>query len=87
MALQLGTLRDALVEAGVSEANAKAASEEVAGYENRLTRLTTMIQAMIAIGMLLLASQGAIWLQIGTQGGKLDQIGSKIDQLAAHAPR
>ncbi len=83
MALQLGALRDALVEAGVSEANAKAASEEVAGYENRLTRLTTMVQAMIAIGMLLLASQGTIWLELGKLSSKIDQIGIKIDQIGA----
>ncbi len=54
--LQLGSLRDALIEAGATAAHAKAAAEEVAGYENRLTRLTTMVQAMIAIGMLLLGS-------------------------------
>lgn len=50
---------------------------------NALTRLTTMVQAMLAIGMLLLASQGAIWLEIGKLGGKIDQIGSKIDQIAS----
>src|SRR5689334_2541689 len=88
MALQLGALRDALIEAGVSETKAREAAEEVAGYENRLTRLTTMVQAMIAIGMLLLASQGAIWLEIGKltsqQAGvsaKIDQISTKIDRL------
>ena len=36
MALQLGALRDALVEAGASESNARAAAEEVASYEMRL---------------------------------------------------
>jgi hypothetical protein len=85
MALQLGALRDALIEAGATDANARAAAEEVAGYENRLTRLTTMVQAMIAICMLLLASQGAIWLEIGKLDGKIDQIGVKIDQLSRNA--
>jgi hypothetical protein len=75
-------LRDALIEAGVSDASAKAAAEEVAGYENCLPRLTTMVQAMIAIGMLLLASQGTIWLEIGKLSGKVDQIGVKIDQIS-----
>jgi hypothetical protein len=89
MALQSGALRDALIEAGVGDANAKAAAEEVAGYENRLMRLTTMVQAMIAIGMLLRASQGAIWLKLGKQSGKcratgkIDQTGIKSDQIAA----
>lgn len=36
MALQLGALRDALEEAGASDAMARAAAEEVAAYENRL---------------------------------------------------
>jgi hypothetical protein len=41
-----------------------------------------MVQAMIALGMLLLASQGAIWLEIGKLGGKVDQMSGKIDQIA-----
>jgi hypothetical protein len=82
-ALQLGALRDALIEAGATDANAKAAAEEVAGYENRLIRLKTMVQAMIAIGMLLLASQGAIWPEIGKLDGKVDQTGTRIDQVNA----
>jgi hypothetical protein len=77
MALQLG--EPALTKAGLSDANAKAAAEGVAGYENRLT---TMVQAMIAIGMLLLASQGAIWPEIGKLGGNVDQLGVKIDQIS-----
>jgi hypothetical protein len=82
MALQLGALRDALEEAGATKDKATKAAEEVAGYENRLTRLTTMVQAMIAIGMLLLASQGAIWLEIGKLGGKVEQMSAKVDQIA-----
>ena len=83
MALQLGALRDALIKAGATDANAKAAAEEVAGYENRLTRLTTMVQAMIAICMLLLASQGAIWLEIGKQSGEINQMSGRIDQMSS----
>jgi len=33
MALQLGALRDALIEAGASDARAQRAAEELAGYE------------------------------------------------------
>lgn len=36
MTLQLGALRDALVKAGSGDELARAAAEEVAGYENRL---------------------------------------------------
>ncbi len=35
MALQLGALRDALLDAGASEAKAALAAEELAGYETR----------------------------------------------------
>ena len=35
MALQLGALRDALLDAGASEAKAALAAEELASYENR----------------------------------------------------
>ena len=83
MALQLGVLRDALLEGGVSPEKAGAAAEEVAGYENRLTKLTTMVQAMIGIGMLLLASQGAIWLEIGKQNAQAAELTAKISQMDA----
>jgi hypothetical protein len=56
MALQLGALRDALLDAGAAPAKAAAASEEVAAYENRLasidtrlTLLTWMVGFVIAI--------------------------------------
>ena len=39
MALQLGALRDALVEAGASPAKADKAAEELASYENRLANI------------------------------------------------
>ena len=37
MALQLGNLRDALIEAGASEEKARLAAEEVAAYEGQMT--------------------------------------------------
>ena len=89
MALQLGALRDALIEAQVSPEKAAAAAEEVAGYENRLTKLTTMVQAMIAIGMLLLASQAGVWVGIGKVNGtviatnaRVDQVSTRVDQVS-----
>jgi len=39
MALQLGALRDALLDAGATEAKAALAAEELAGYENRFDGL------------------------------------------------
>jgi hypothetical protein len=37
-----------------------------------------MVQAMIAIGMLLLASQGAIWLELGKLEGEIDRLAAMI---------
>ncbi len=81
MALQLGALRDALIDAGAKPETAKEAAEEVAGDENRLTRLTTMVQVMLAIGLLLLGSQAAIWMEIGKLNGSLTQLNSRVDLL------
>ena len=56
MALQLGALRDALLEAGASEDKARKAAEELAGYESRpaaidarLSVLTWMAGTNIAL--------------------------------------
>ena len=43
MALQLAALRDALIDAGASEAKADRAAEELAGYENRLASIDTRL--------------------------------------------
>jgi hypothetical protein len=57
VALQLGALRDALEDAGATREKAARASEELAGYENRLasmdtrlTLLTWMVAGLYAIG-------------------------------------
>jgi hypothetical protein len=57
MALQLGALRDALIDAGASEDKAQRAAEEMAGYESRLasidtrlTLLTWMVAGLYAFG-------------------------------------
>jgi capsule polysaccharide export protein KpsE/RkpR len=83
MALQLGALRDALIDAGAKADKADKAAEEVAGYENRLTKLTTMVQIMIAIGLLMLASQAALWAEFGKLNGQVARIEGKLDQIAA----
>ena len=53
MALQLGALRDALIEAGASPERAREAAEEAAGYEDRLraidSRMGAIEQRMTAI--------------------------------------
>jgi hypothetical protein len=88
MALQLGALRDALLAANIPPEKAAAAAEEVAGYENRLTRLTTLVQVAIGILVIVLSSQAGLWMELGKLNGtvtrldvQLTQIGTKIDQL------
>ena len=46
MALQLGALRDALLDAGANPEKANKASEEAAGYEGRLAGLETRVAVM-----------------------------------------
>jgi hypothetical protein len=82
MALQLGALRDALLDAGVAKDKADAAAEEVAGYENRLTKLTTLVQAAIAILVILLGSQAALWTQLGKIDGQLAGMTSRLTAIA-----
>lgn len=67
MALQLGALREALVEAGASEEKAAKAAEELAGYdsrlaliETRLVLLTWMVGGVYAVVIVLGAP--ALWL-------------------------
>jgi len=66
MALQLGALREALLEAGASAEKAGSASEEVAAYDNRLERVESglrLVQAMLGVNLLLTA--GVLWRVIG----------------------
>lgn len=46
MALQLGALRNALLEAGASPDKADKAAEEIAGYENRLASIETRLTVL-----------------------------------------
>jgi hypothetical protein len=43
MALQLGALRDALIDAGAKPEKADKAAEELAGYENRLASIDSRL--------------------------------------------
>jgi hypothetical protein len=56
MALQLGALRDALLEAGASAEKAGAAAEELAAYDNQIAAIkatlklhTWMLTALLAV--------------------------------------
>lgn len=60
MALLLGALRTALVEAGASEDKAEKAAEEVAGYENRLTSMEGRLSNIEGRLTLLMAMVGAV---------------------------
>jgi hypothetical protein len=89
MALQLGALRDALLDPGVKPQAAAKAAEEVALDKNKLTKLATMQQVMTGIGVLLLASHAALWMQVGKANGSvtrlntaMTQVSCKLDEIA-----
>jgi hypothetical protein len=60
MALQLGALREALIEAGASPDKAGKASEEVAGYDSDLKLLKWMVGGVYAV--LVILGAPALWL-------------------------
>jgi hypothetical protein len=70
MALQLGALREALIEAGASPEKAAKAAEEVASYENRLAGIETKLVGLDGrvnlltwmVGGLYLLGAPALWL-------------------------
>lgn len=78
MALQLGALRNALLEAGASEDKADRAAEEVASYETRLASiesrlsvLTWMAGANITLVLLILGSQLTLWAKLSELATRL----------------
>ncbi len=78
MALQLGALRDALAEAGVSKDKADKAAEEVATFDSRIAAidsrlavLTWMTGTVVGLSLLLVASVFAIWSKLGDISGQL----------------
>jgi hypothetical protein len=63
VALQLDALRDALVDAGASQASAAKAAEEVAGYDNRIAAIDTRLAVlMVMVGGLYVIGAPAVWL-------------------------
>lgn len=82
MALQLGALRDALLDAGASPETARAASEEAASYETRLGSIDAKLTVALWAGGLLFAavltSQAALWIAMGKLDGNLAQIGAQV---------
>jgi hypothetical protein len=59
MALQLGALRDALLDAGANPAKADMASEEVAAYETRLASVEsslTLLKWMVGFNLVMTAA-------------------------------
>jgi hypothetical protein len=62
MALQLGALRDALIDAGATPHKADKAAEELAGYETRLAGIDARLSVltwMVATNVAL--SLGVLW--------------------------
>lgn len=81
MALQLGALRDALIDAGAKPDKADKAAEEVATFDSRIaaidTRLavlTWMVSAVLGLSLLLLGSVFAVWSRLGDLGGQLSAL-------------
>jgi len=65
MALQLGALRDALLDAGASPEKADKAAEELAGYDSRLASIETRLAVlMVMVAGLYAIAAPSIWLLI-----------------------
>jgi hypothetical protein len=82
MAMQLGALRDALLDAGVSVDKAAKAAEEGAAYDMRLAGLETRVSVLTwmvgaNVGLTVLAIGGLV-----TLASKLGEISGQIAQLA-----
>jgi hypothetical protein len=65
MALQLGALREALIEAGASPEKANKAAEELAGYESRLAGIETKLTVLMwMVGGVYVTGLPALWLLV-----------------------
>ena len=81
MALQLGALRAALLDAGATAETADRAAEELAGLSDVDTRLKHMdwkINAIMAVVVLMLGSQLLLWTKVGEISGQLAQIAMRL---------
>ena len=63
MALQLGALRDALLDAGANPAKADKAAEEVAAYETRLAGMDTKLTVLTWMVATVIALVGALFIK------------------------
>ena len=71
MALQLGALRDALLDAGASQEKADKAAEELAAYENRLAGIETRLAVLTwMIGFNLVMTLAILWRVFAQTGGR-----------------
>jgi hypothetical protein len=62
MALQLGALRDALLDAGAAPDKADKAAEELASYENRLGGIENRLAVLTwMVGFNLIMTAGILW--------------------------
>lgn len=86
MPLQMGSLRDALLEAKVTPELASKAAEEIASYETAITRHKTLLQVGIGLTAAILLSQVALWTKLGELSGQsaivAAQMASQAQQLA-----
>ena len=75
MALQLGAVRDAFLDAGASPDKANAAAEELAGYDSRLATIDTKLAVLMVMvgGLYALAIPGG-WLLL-RMASKLGALG------------
>ena len=63
MALQLGALRDALLEAGATPEKAEKAAEELAGYDRQLETIRSDLRLLTwMVGGLYVLGAPALWL-------------------------
>ena len=81
MALQLGALRDALLDAGAKPETADRAAEELAGLshvDDRLKHMDWKINAIMAVVIVMLGSQFLLWSKLGEVSGQLAQIAGRL---------
>jgi len=66
MALQLGALREALLDAGASQEKANKAAEELASYETRLAGIETKLAVLVwMVGFNLAMTLAVLWKVVG----------------------
>lgn len=81
MALQLGALRTALLDAGAKPEFADRAAEELAALSHLDARLTQMhwkLNALMAGMTVILGSQVLLWARLSEISGQLTQIAGRV---------